>query len=76
MRVLSDMLGLVQRKNRRGRFFEDGENLLKQESPDGDPFIDKDTGETSRQRQERQRQVERAAFDTSRLDWGVEVDEE
>ena len=75
LRVLSDMLGLVQRKNRRGRFFEDGENLLRQESPDGDPFIDEDTGETLLQRQERQRQVERAGFDTSRLDWGVEVDE-
>ena len=73
-----DILGLIRRKNARGRFYEDAENLLGQVSGEGDPFIDEVTGETLIQKRERVRRetAERRQreFDTSRLDEGVSED--
>ena len=68
--VLSDLLGLIKRKNARGRFYEDRENLLRQESRDGDPFVDGATGETLTEKRETR------DFDTSRLDVRVGGDED
>ena len=40
LELQNDLLDLIKRKNKSGRFYEDSRNLLKQESKDGDPFID------------------------------------
>ena len=74
--VLSDLVGLIKRKNARGRFYEDRENLLRQESRDGDPFIDEVTGETLTEKRQKTREWEMRDFDTSRLDVGVGGDED
>jgi len=57
-------MGLIKRKNERGRFFVDGDNLLGQVLND-DVFIDEETGE-----------VRRATpiLDTSLLDVGIHDD--
>jgi hypothetical protein len=70
------MLDLIKRKNSRGKFYEDSNNLLKQESKDGEPFIDEATGQTIIQKQQEERKEKMRAFDTSRLDAGVGGDED
>jgi hypothetical protein len=62
-----DILGLIKRKNERGRFFVDGRDLLKQVQDDDDLFIDEETGEV----RSRTRQI----VDTTLLDVGVFDDE-
>jgi hypothetical protein len=74
LEVQHDVLGIVQRKNARGKFYEDANNWLKQESQDGDPFIDEETGETLIQRQERQVVSRMQEYDTSGLDAGIMED--
>jgi len=69
LEVLNELLELIRRKNFRGRFFQDRGNLLRQETLQGDPFLDEATGETVVERRNRE-------FDTSRLDWGVGEGEE
>jgi len=75
LEVCSDILGLIKRKNRRGKFYEDSENLLKQETPGGDPFID-EVGETILVKRERARVREMQEYDTRLLDRGVGGEEE
>ena len=74
LEVLNDMLGIIKRKNQNDRFYEDGENLLKQEGRNGDPFLDEATGETIPQKQEKKRQKKMRDFDTSLLDRGVNIE--
>jgi hypothetical protein len=74
LEVQHDVLGIIQRKNARGRFYEDANNWLKQESQDGDPFIDEETGETLIERQERQVVRRMQEYDTSGLDAGIVED--
>ena len=76
LEVCSDMLGLIRRKNQKGRFFEDSENVLKQETQDGDPFMDEETGETLHQRWEQEREEVRRNYNTSLLDQGVGGDDD
>jgi hypothetical protein len=71
LEVCSDVLGIVRRKNAKGRLFEDRDNVLKQESPDGDPFVDEATGETLLERRDRELERARREYDTSLLDRGV-----
>ena len=58
-----DILGLIKRKNERGRYFVDGDNLLEQVKDDDDLFIDEETGEV--------RSRTMLIIDTSLLDVGV-----
>jgi hypothetical protein len=58
-----DILGLIKRKNERGRYFVDGDNLLQQAKNDNDLFIDEETGEV--------RSRTMVIIDTSLLDVGV-----
>ena len=51
----NDLLNLIKRKNDAGRFYEDSGNLLKQESKEGDPFVDEETGETIIEKREREK---------------------
>jgi hypothetical protein len=58
-----DILGLIQRKNSRGKYYNDGANLLGQVQGNDDLFIDEDTGEIqSRERLER-RKLETLEFE-------------
>ena len=70
-----DILGLTRRKNERGRFYEDAENLLGQVSKDGDPFIDEATGENLIQKRDRERKEaaerRKIEFNTTLLDTGI-----
>ena len=74
--VLHDMLELIKRKNNRGKFYQDRENLLKQQTSEGDPFVDEQTGETIIEKRQQQRQQSMREYSTSLLDVGVESDEE
>ena len=74
--IENGLLELIQRKNKHGKFYQDAQNLLKQENEDGDPFIDEETGETILQKVERVRERERREFDTSLLDRGVAGEED
>ena len=76
LEVCSDVLGIVRRKNAKGRLFEDRDNVLKQESPDGDPFVDEETGETLLERRDRELERARRKYDTSLLDRGVGGEDE
>lgn len=76
LEVCSDVLGIVRRKNAKGRLFEDRDNVLKQESPDGDPFVDEDAGETLLERRDRELERARREYDTSLLDRGVGGEDE
>jgi hypothetical protein len=51
--IENGLLELIQRKNKHGKFYQDAQNLLKQENEDGDPFIDEETGETLYQKKEK-----------------------
>ena len=70
-----DILGLIRRKNERGKFYEDSEDLLGQVSKGGDPFIEEATGETLIQNMDRERKeaAERRQieFNTTPLDKGI-----
>ena len=46
---------------------------MKQESKDGDPFIDEETGETIIEKRERERGVRMRDYDTSGLDRGIDL---
>jgi hypothetical protein len=72
LELQNDLLSLIKRKNDSGRFYEDSRNLLKQESKDGDPFIDEETGETLLEKRERQRAEAMRNYDTTGLDRGVD----
>jgi len=74
LEVQHDVLGIIQRKNASGKFYEDANNWLKQESQEGDPFIDEETGETLIERQERQVVRRMQEYDTSGLDAGIVED--
>jgi hypothetical protein len=74
--VLHEMLELIARKNSRGKFYQDRENLLKQQTSEGDPFVDEQTGETIIEKRQQQRQQSMRQYSTSLLDVGVESDEE
>jgi hypothetical protein len=76
LELQNDLLDLIKRKNDSGRFYEDSRNLLKQESKDGDPFIDEETGETIIEKRERERGVRMRDYDTSGLDRGIDLSEE
>ena len=73
LELQNDLLDLIKRKNKSGRFYEDSRNLLKQESKDGDPFIDEETGETIIEKRERERGVRMRDYDTSGLDRGIDL---
>ena len=73
---LNDVLGLINRKNEKGWFYEDKDNLLKQEDKNGDPFIDEQTGETIPQKLEKAREKRRKDYDTSKLDVGINLDDD
>ena len=79
LEVLNDVLGIITRRNKRDRFYEDEANLLKQEARDGDPFIDEATGKTLIVRREEERVEKRRrvaeALDTSKLDVGINFDD-
>ena len=55
LEIQNDLLALIRRKNQAGRLYEDSRNLLKQESREGDHFIDEVTGESLIERRERER---------------------
>jgi hypothetical protein len=74
LEVLNDVLGIVQRHNNHGKFYQDGKNLLRQENKEGDPFIDEATGETLIEKQEKKREQRMMDYDTSRLDVGLRDD--
>ena len=74
LELQNDLLSLIQRKNKAGKFYEDAKNLLKQESKDGDPFIDEETGETLIQKRERVQENKMKEYDTSLLDRGLDFD--
>ena len=74
LEVLNDVLGIVQRHNNHGNFYQDGKNLLRQENKEGDPFIDEATGETLIEKQEKKREQRMMDYDTSRLDVGLRDD--
>ena len=80
LEVLNDVLGIVKRRNKRDRFYEDEANLLKQEARDGDPFIDEETGKTLIVRREEERVEKRRRvaeeLDTSKLDVGINMDDD
>ena len=80
LEVLNDVLGIVKRRNKRDRFYEDEANLLKQEARDGDPFIDEETGKTLIVRREEERVEKRRRvaeeLDTSKLDVGINFDDD
>ncbi len=59
-----DIMGLIKRKNKNGRFYMDADNLLKQAIPSDDLFID-DDGFVSRKKEKK---------DFSLLDRGVNQD--
>jgi hypothetical protein len=73
LELQNDLLSLIKRKNDSGRFYEDSRNLLKQESRDGDPFIDEETGETLLEKRDRERGERMRDFDTSGLDKGIDL---
>ena len=73
---LNDVLGVVKRKNEKGKFYEDKDNLLKQEDKNGDPFMDEQTGETIPQKLEKAREKKRKDYDTSKLDVGINLDDD
>jgi hypothetical protein len=62
-----DIMGLIHRKNKHGKYCIDGENLLGQVREGKDLFIDEETGEVRRKR-------EVVEFDTTRLDVGINED--
>ena len=64
LRERFDIMGLIKRKNERGRFFVDGDNLLGQVLND-DLFVDEETGEVRRTT---------PSVDTSLLDVGIHDD--
>ena len=74
LELQNDLLSLIKRKNNAGRYYEDSRNLLKQESKEGDPFIDEETGETLIQKRERAQVDRMRAYDTSLLDRGLDFD--
>ena len=74
LELQNDLLSLIKRKNNAGRYYEDSRNLLKQESKEGDPFIDEETGETLTQKRERVQVDRMRAYDTSLLDRGLDFD--
>jgi hypothetical protein len=76
LEVLNEMLELIKRKNNHGKFYQDGNNLLGQQNKDGDPFIDEETGETLYQKIEKKQALARNSYDTSRLDVGVDLDDD
>jgi hypothetical protein len=80
LEVLNDVLGIITRRNKRDRFYEDEANLLKQEARDGDPFIDEATGKTLIVRREEERVEKRRRvaeeLDTSKLDVGINFDDD
>ena len=74
LELQNDLLSLIKRKNNAGRYYEDSRNLLKQESKEGDLFIDEETGETLIQKRERVQVDRMRAYDTSVLDRGLDFD--
>jgi hypothetical protein len=74
LEVENDVLGIIKRRNEQGKFYQDARNLLRQESEDGDPFIDEATGETLIEKQEKKREQRMMDYDTSGLDVGVRDD--
>ena len=72
--IENGLLELIQRKNKHGKFYQDAQNLLKQENEDGDPFIDEETGETLYQKKEKIQAQARNDYNTSNLDAGVNLD--
>ena len=64
-----DLRGLIQRKNKVGKYFVDGENLLGQKKTLGaDLFLDEETGEVRRRKGD--------VLDTSGLDKGIQDEED
>ena len=64
-----DLRGLIQRKNKVGKYFVDGENLLGQKKLLGaDLFLDEETGEVRRKKGD--------VLDTSGLDKGIKDEED
>ena len=60
-----DLQALIKRKNEKGRFFVDGENLLGQTRGQKDLFLDEATGEVKKKKE--------YEYDTSKLDKEVEM---
>jgi hypothetical protein len=58
-----DLMALIKRKNDRGRYFVDGENLLQQTLGHKDLFLDEETGEVKKKKE--------YEYDTSKLDVDV-----
>jgi hypothetical protein len=62
-----DIQGLIKRKNSVGKFYIDGNNLLKQELPSPDLFIDETTGVVMSKKPKKK-------IDTTRLDIDIDMD--
>ena len=62
-----DIQGLIKRKNSVGKFYIDGNNLLKQELPSPDLFIDETTGVVMSTKPKKK-------IDTTRLDIDIDMD--
>ena len=63
------LLALIKRKNEIGKYFLDGDNLLGQTKGKDDIFLDKATGEVKSKTPKKE-------FDTSKLDYGINLDDE
>ena len=61
-----DIMGLIRRKNERGKYYVDGEGLLGQVLRSNDLFMDEETGEV-------RWKVKPYTMDTSLLDRGIVV---
>jgi hypothetical protein len=62
-----DIMGLIYRKSKHGKYYIDGENLLGQVREGKDLFIDEETGEVRRKK-------EVVEFDSTKQDVGINED--
>jgi hypothetical protein len=62
-----DIMGLIHKKNKHGKYYIDGENILGKVREGKDLFIDEETGDVRRKRQV-------VEFDSTKLDVGINED--
>ena len=67
LKEVFDIQGLIKRKNSVGKFYIDGKDLLKQELPSPDLFIDETTGVVMSKKPKKK-------IDTTRLDIDIDMD--
>ena len=80
LEIQNELMSLITRKNKNGRIYKDGRNLLNQKvrtqiAEEEDLFLDDEPSATTGNEKPKA-QVAKKPFDTARLDVGINADDE